>query len=634
MSNVSTERRWVAPLLEFGVSCGAALAYFATCYLIKVHSLDRKGQVSALAALGYRFMLFALPLVVALIAVAKYRPAWWNLAVRLVCAAFAGLVSAMLAGGILGMLRGTLYGLGGETGDSAVLAKWTEQLITGEDFSVLYPPLQIHLIAWISKIQGVEPIYAIKYFQILGVLAFGPAVYGSWRLLLRPTWALGLGIVAALPLLEAYRQYPLLVLGVFLPLAIKFLDTLRRSPELPRRSLVVRGLGFGVVFGVLFLLYSGWFQWSAPGFFVTAIVVFPWRRAPRDGFVLCATALFAFLAVGGWYLLGVLGAPPLRDDFYYFDARIEPMYIAMWRGGLPGTAALIWPPPGELGGVGLFTVILCAGWAASLIVGARHTAVMAVSWIMVGAWFLRLYHAHRMAQLKLIQLYPRTTAELLYCLTVVTGYAVYLYIERRCEQEKEPGLLRAPSSFIGVLCGLALLFMSVGSAVTDRYMPTKELEDVGHMSWLALTTIAEGHNKTSDGTAEATSASDQPDHAAALAIDLDRTTYYESALSDTPDHEEWIQIELNRATRFSQITLVPAGEGFPVDFTIELWDSRQWVTRVTRTGYQPSDGPQTFTWGRREFTGRIRLHATKLGRIGDKFGLRLAEFEVYQMASR
>src|SRR5215471_9903692 len=94
MSNVSTERRWVAPLLEFGVSCGAALAYFATCYLIKVQALDRRGQVAALAALGYRFFLFALPIVVALIAIARVRPAWWDLAVRLACAAFAGLVSA------------------------------------------------------------------------------------------------------------------------------------------------------------------------------------------------------------------------------------------------------------------------------------------------------------------------------------------------------------------------------------------------------------------------------------------------------------------------------------------------------------------------------------------------------------
>jgi hypothetical protein len=210
---------------------------------------------------------------------------------------------------------------------------------------------------------------------------------------------------------------------------------------------------------------------------------------------------------------------------------------------------------------------------------------------------------------------------------------VYLYVERRREQEREPSLLRAPSSIIGVLCGLGLLFMSVGSAVTDRYMPTERKEDVGRMSWLALTTIAEGRNKTPEATAEASSTGDG-EHAPALVVDQDRGTYYQSALSDTPDHEEWIKIELTRATRFSQIILVPAGEGFPVDFTIELWDSRQWVTRVSRHDYQPSDGPVTFMWGRREFAGRIRLRATKLGRIGDKFGLRLGEFEVYQMASR
>lgn len=634
MSNVAAERRWLAPVLEIGVSCLAALAFFATCYLIKVRPLERMAQVTALAALGYRFLLFVLPIIVALILVAKHRPARWNLAVRLACAAFAGLVSAVIAGGVLAMLRGTPYGLAGDTGDSAILAKWAKELKDGQFSPGLYPPLQIYLIAWISDIQNTLPIYAIKYFQIIGILLFGPAVYASWRLLLRPTWALGLGIGAALPLLEAYRQYPLLVLAVFLPLAIKFLDSLRGSPELSFRTLAIRGAVFGFVFAVLFLVYSGWFQWSAPGFLVTLLVVFPWRTAPRHGAVLCSVALAVFLAVAGYYLWCVLSAPPLHDDFHYFDSKTEPMYIAMWRGGLPGIIAPFWPPVGELGGVGLFTVLLCVGWGASLVLGARHTAVMTASWIMVGTWFLRLYHAHRMWQTKLVQLYPRTTAELLYCLTVCTGFAVYLHVERRRENERETSVLRSPWGVIGALCGMALLFMSVGSAVTNHYMPNKVADDYGNLAYRALTTVDDGRNKTPGSVVEVRSTSGAAESAPALVVDQDPKTAYESALSDTPDQEEWITVRLPRSTKLARIVLVPATEGFPVDFTLEMWDSQQWLPRLSRTGYEPTQGPQTFTWGREEFTGLVRVHVTKLGKVGEKFGLRLAEFEIYQMAQK
>ena len=634
MSNAAAERRWLAPILEIGVSCGTALAYFASCYLIKVNSLTRMGQVSALSALAYRFFWFALPLIVVLILVAKHRPARWNLAVRLVCAAFAGLVSAVIAGGVLAMLHGTPYGLAGETGDSAILAKWAKELQNGEFETGLYPPLQIYIIAWISKIQDVPTIHAIKYFQLLGILAFGPSVYAAWRLLLKPTWALGMGVVVALPLLEAYRQYPLLVLAVFLPFAIKFLDTLRSSPEQPVRSLAIQGACFGLGFALLFLTYSGWFQWSAPGFLVSLLVVFPWRTARRHGAALCTPALIVFLAITGYYLYCVLSAPPLHDDFYYFDAKTEPMYIAMWKGGLPGPIAQFWPPVGEFGGVGLFTVLLCAGWASSLILGARQTAVMTTSWIMVGAWLLRMSYARKMAQTKLVQLYPRTTAELLYCLVVLCGLAVYLYVERRRETERESSVLRSPWSFIGALCGMSLLFMSVASAVTDRYMPNKIPDDYGNLAYRAVTTVDDGRNKTWGATAAASSTSGGRLVPAHL-VDQDPKTEYESALSGTPDHEEWITVQLARIGRLSRIVLVPSPEGgFPVDFTIEMWDSQQWLVRRTYHDYQPTPGPQNFTWGQEENTGTVRVRVTKLGKIGDQYGLRLGEFEIYSMAAK
>lgn len=630
MSNAVAQPRWRGMLLELGVACGAAIAYFASCYLIKVKPLDRMGQVAALASLAYRLLLFAVPLIVALIVIAKHRPARWSLAVRLACAAFGGLASALLAGGVLAMLRGTSYGLGADTGDAVILAKWARALQHGEQVPGVYPPLQIYLLAWLADLQDIAPIHAIKSFQILGILVFGPAVYASWRLVLRPTWALGLGVVAALPLLEAYRQYPLLVLAVFIPLAIKFLETLRGAAEVAPRGLALRGALFGLGFGVLFLVYSGWFQWSAPGFLVTFLAVFPWRRGARQGAVLCGAALIVFAAVTALYLARVLAEPPIHDDYHYFDSSVEPMYIAMWRGGLPGLIGPMWPPIGELGGVGLFTVLLCAGWAAALALGARQTAVMATSWIMVGTWLLRLYYAHRMWQTKLVQLYPRTTAELLYCLTVLTGFAIYFHVERRAAQADDSSPLRSPWSVLGALCGIALLFASAGSALTDRYMPRDIGDDYGHLAFLAQITMSAGQNKAIGAVAEVGSATGAAEYAPAFAIDHDPSTAYQSALGGTPEREEWLAVRLHRSTKLSRVVLVPAGDGFPVDFTIDVWNGTGWLTRVSRQGYEPTPGPQSFAWAPQDFTGLVRVHATRLGRIGERYGLRIAEFEIYE----
>jgi hypothetical protein len=624
-------KRWLGAALEIATSCGVALAYFATCYLIKIKPTVRLGQVAGLAALSYRFVGFAIPLVVSLILVAKYRPARWALAVRLVCAAFAGLATAMVAGGVLCMLRGTPYGLAGDTGDTAVLADWARRLQQGDPTPGLYPPLQIHLIAWISDLQGVTTTYALKSFQLIGILAFGPAGYAAWRLVLRPAWALGLGVVAALPLLEAYRLYPFLVLIVFLPLAIAFLETLRRAPELAVRGLAIRGAAYGAGLGILFLIYSGWFQWSAPGFLVATLCVFPWRTGARRGAMLSGAALIAFLAVAGYSIARVLAAPPIEDYFQYFDSSIDPAYIAMWRGALPGAWEHLWPPIGELGGVGLFTAVLCAGWGASIALGARRTAVIATSWIMVGTWLLRFHYARQMWQTKMVQLYPRTTAELLYCLLILTGFAGLLYTERRRDDAPETSPLRSPWGVIGVLCGMALLFLSSGSAITDRYMPRTEDNDYGHLAYLAHVTPRETQNLTRGAEVKAASTGASATAGPAALVDQEIATAYESAPSPTADHEEWLEVAMPRIRTFSRVVLIPAAgpaagpaaDGFPVDFTIDVWDGVRWLPRVT-------PGPQTFTWDRSDRTDQVRLHVTRLGPVGGQFGLRLAELQVFR----
>jgi galactan 5-O-arabinofuranosyltransferase len=622
--------RWLAPAIEFGGSIAMALAFFATCYLIKIKPTERTAQVAGLAALGYRFVWFVAPMLGGLIAIAKYRPAWWDLALRFACGSLAGLVSAFVAGGVLCMLRGTPYGLGGNSGDPMVLAEWARLLMQGEFRPGFYPPLQTHLLVWMADLQGVTPLYAMKYYQLTSVLAFGPAAYAAWRLLLRPTWALGIGVIAALPLLEPYRQHPLLVLVVFIPIAIKFLDVLRGAAEREPRWLAIRGAVFGAGLGGLFLLYSGWFQWSAPGFFLAALVVFPWRTAPRRGAVLCGAAVIAFVAVTGYYLSHVIAAPPIRDGFQYFDSQAEPMYFAMWRGDLPGVFENLWPPPGELGGVGLFTVVLCAGWAASIAQGARRIEIIAVSWIVVGTWLLRLWYAHRMWQTKLVQLYPRTTAELVYCLCAATGFAIYFYAERRRADAPETSPLRTTWGPIGALCGISLLFMSAGSAITDRYMPREAKRDSGHLAWLSHKQPREELNQAIGGTASVT-VTGTPELAAPVLVDQNPTTEFETAPGPSADGEVSIVLQLPRVGTFSRVALLPSTTGgFPVDFTVDVWDGVHWLPRASRKGYKPTTGPQSIEFGRSDHTDMVRVHVTRLGAIGNQFGLRLGEVEVYR----
>jgi galactan 5-O-arabinofuranosyltransferase len=55
----------------------------------------------------------------------------------------------------------------------------------------------------------------------------------------------------------------------------------------------------------------------------------------------------------------------VQDRYFYFDTSVEPAYIAMWRNDLPGDVGP-WPPPGELAGVGVFTLLLVVGLGAAV----------------------------------------------------------------------------------------------------------------------------------------------------------------------------------------------------------------------------------------------------------------------------
>ncbi len=461
---------WRGIALEALVAFVTPALFLGASLLIRVNPRDRLGQISGLAALELRFFLFGLVLVAALLLAARARgDRAFALTSRLVCAGVAGLASALVAGGVLVALRGTAWGLHTKGGDVSALVTWAKALHDGQAIPPLYPPLPLHVLHGASDVLGLPPEHAVKQLQIIGTAAFGPVAYLGWRLHLRPPWALALGVIAMLPLIDPYKPYTHLVLIVFVPVAIKFLQTLRTIGDGTRLDTIRASVGFGVGFGLLFLAYSGWFKWAAPGVFLATLVVFPWRGARRRALLLLGLTGLVFLLMSGRYLAGVMLDPAgkIVDKFIYFDVGVEPMYIAMWRNDLPGVLAT-WPPLGELGGVGLFTSLLIGGFGLAVALGRKHTIVIGLAAMMLGAWLLRFWYARSLWETKLVQLYPRTTPLILYCLIVMTGAGVMWLVERAAADHP----LRGRGGTIGAVCGLLLLFASAGSALGDRYMPS------------------------------------------------------------------------------------------------------------------------------------------------------------------
>jgi hypothetical protein len=286
--------------------------------------------------------------------------------------------------------------------------------------------------------------------------------------LLKPQWALAIGVIATLPLMDPYKPYTTLILVVFVPLAIRYVMAIREVSTREWSQIVRSGILFGLGFGLLCLFYSGWFQWSAPGLFIATLVVFPWRGDRKKAFAFLAITAAAFLALAGYYLIGLVFDPATKivDDYIYFDVKTEPMYIAMWRDDLGGGTG-VWPPIGELSGVGLYMILLSIGFGLAVAQKRKSTLVIVTSIVMGGAWFMRFNYARKLFATKLVQLYPRTTPLILYCLLILSGFAIYWLVQR----VREDSPLRGRNATIGAICGLLLFFASAGSATSDRYMP-------------------------------------------------------------------------------------------------------------------------------------------------------------------
>jgi hypothetical protein len=397
---------------------------------------------------------------------------------------------------------------------------------------------------------------------------------------------------------------------------------------------VQSGIGYGLGLGLLCLLYSGWLMWSAAGFAVTAAIVFPWRAAPRRGALLCAVAAVVFAVITARYFIGVLAEPPIRDGYTYFDSRVDPAYIAMWRGDLPGVVEklALWPPAGELAGVGVFTLLLVVGFGTSIALGRGRTVVIGLTTMMVGMWLLRFWYASNMWGTGLVQLYPRTTAELLYCALLLCGHVAW-FVRQRWRLDNDA---QNASCVIGAASALLLLFGFAASATLDRYMPKDDVRDLGNLSWRALHTPERNQrNLARYATVEVSSSREAGTWSKTQLTDNSDKTGYSSELSPTADHEEWIVLRLPHTESVARAVIDAAGPGFPVDFTIDVWDGERWLPRVTRTGYNFTYGPELFVWPT-DRTDRIRLHVTRMsavdshGEMREAYAVRLAEISLYE----
>lgn len=470
-------------VLEAIVALLSAALFTVSCLTIDVDPEDRVGQVSALASIGLRFIVVALALI-GLVTWSSRRRMFdtvWPLA----CAALAGMLTGMIAGGIVVALDGTRWGLNGAAGDVGELIRWARALRRGADIPTTYPPLPVHVHAWWSTILDLRPEYSLKSLQIACTAALGPVCYVCWRLVLRPGWALGIGLIAAIPLIQTapYKPYGNVVLIVLVPLLVRYAELLRTAADRHPLHVARSGIFYGTLLGLLFLTYSGWFQWAAPGVFITALILSPKRDGRVQLATLVVTSLAAFLLVAGRYLFAAFGSKALADGYMHFDVYTDPAYVAMYRGDLPGMVTM-WPPLGELGGVGVFTVILAAGVGIAIAVGKelRTLTVLALS-LMSGAWLYRFWLAHSMAKTKLVQLYPRTTMLILYCLLILAGVAVFALLARhRRTDEEHP--IHGPHGRVGAFCALVFVIGSAGSSIANGYMPIDTWPfSLGRLAW-------------------------------------------------------------------------------------------------------------------------------------------------------
>jgi hypothetical protein len=136
-----------------------------------------------------------------------------------------------------------------------------------------------------------------------------------------------------------------------------------------------------------------------------------------------------------------------------------------------------------------------------------------------------------------------------------------------------------------------------------------------------------------------------PGFSKANLTDGNRRSAYSSQVAEQDptkavNHSEWIVITLPTTMTFSKVVLYPrndapyVGQGFPIDFHIQVWNGLKWIDRVVVTGAPlPGAQAQVFSWGFSDRTNLIRLWASNLrtvaGHPQDGYLLQLAGITVH-----
>ncbi|WP_194909105.1 hypothetical protein [Catenulispora rubra] len=480
---------------EVAVAFLTAVVFLLVCMSVAVNPLTRVGQVSGLAGLQFRFAVFGILAVgAAVIGLRSRRTRTADATVRLVCAAVAGLASALVGAGLMVALYKTPYGIYAEHGDMAQLIQWATDVQQGKALPKTYPPLPAEIIAAISRWTGESPAYAMKTFQIFGAAVYGPLAYLSWRLVLRPVSALLVGVLAALPLMDLYKPYTNVVLVMMVPVLVKFVEVLRDSGRASYRRNAVRGAVFGVGMGLLFELYFGWFLWSALGIAVAIVAVFPWWEPGARGraAVFLGVSGVALSAVTFRNLIALMTSGAGSDTYVYFDVRTEPTYFLHWFSDEPPANLGAWPPVGDLGGVGLFTLLLFVGFAAAVALRRRDTLVLVVATSVLSAWLMRFWTAEHMYASGVVGLYPRTDVQILFGLLVLSAFMARHFVVVGLKSETVAVRLDAfkrRAMVPGVLAGVLFLTASMGDATANSYMPSTS--GPGTLTMISHTTVME-----------------------------------------------------------------------------------------------------------------------------------------------
>ena len=117
------------PAGEVAASVGTALLFLAWSRSIEVDPLSRRGQVSGLAALQFRFAVVSIVLVVGLVLAHRFvAPDRRRRIIALGCAVVAGLTTGLVAGGITVALHGAQFGLWAGSGDYNWILDWVNKL--------------------------------------------------------------------------------------------------------------------------------------------------------------------------------------------------------------------------------------------------------------------------------------------------------------------------------------------------------------------------------------------------------------------------------------------------------------------------------------------------------------------------